>query len=107
MFSTYKVIYSVTELARQNYSAEFDVTDQDKWEKLLQLAHEALTDEDLDAFPANEPKDPQIWFSLFRLLYEDAYDQQNIEWMGNPERESWALLDQDGNQIDSQDNNLN
>lgn len=82
------------------YQYSFDVTDQDRWKDLLDLAK--LHGNDIKSFPQKSSGDPELWRTLIELV--------PIEELTEYEDDCWTmrkggydviseLLDESGNEI--------
>lgn len=101
-----KYIYKEFHQVVVSYEDEFDVTDNEKWQMLLQLAEErGIDEEDLEGFPNEPPEDAEVWFQLYRLVDMQAVANPIEDWVterkGGYETES-CLLDDKGQIISSE-----
>lgn len=101
-----KVIYEEHHQVVVSYEDEFDVTDNEKWQMLLQLAEDnGLDEEDLEEFPKEPPEDAEVWFELYRLIEMYSVADRQEDW--RTERKGgydieWYLLDDKGQTISSE-----
>jgi hypothetical protein len=81
----YKVTQELTQTVIQTFWEEFDTSDQENWDRLLENAAENLeTDDKLDAFPLEAPEDPELWLRLYEHLYYAEYENQEEDnWVSD------------------------
>lgn len=69
----FKLVFNEYEYRKfqNSFEFEFEPSDQAKWDELIQIADsgdEVLSE--MLGYPKEAPNDPQVWFELFRLIYD-------------------------------------
>ena len=96
----YKFVHTRILTVLEDYWDEFDISDQDKWESVLNNASYSVDKIELKKFPKKAPSDPAIWFELYSLINEVDLDQQDEDRCDDEIDHDYALFDEDGNSVD-------
>ena len=95
----FKFVHTRSWTAYENYWEEFDTSDQNKWEDLIEMAKEFLNAEEINQMPKNAPSDPQLWFQLYSSLNETYLENQDDENTGDEINHEFNLYNQQGKWI--------
>jgi len=76
----YKVTQTLKQTVIQEFWEEFDTSDQENWNRLLENAAECSDDDEIEEFPLDAPEDPELWLILYKYLYYGEYKNQNEDY---------------------------
>lgn len=101
----YRAVFTEYHRVLTIYTDEFNTSDKEKWEWLKSAAENQMDSDEFDALPAKPPKDPKVWFDLYRHVPEMEYAKQDDDWItvrkGGYDI-SRKLVDAKGNTIESE-----
>jgi len=87
------------------YTDEFNTSDKKKWELLKSKVEDQMDPDEFEELPEKPPKDPKVWFQLYKYLHGEEYQEQKDDWITHRKGgydTSNELFDSKGNVIDSQ-----
>jgi len=101
--ATYKYVRNLKQIVIQTVYEEFDTTDQDLWDKLLENASDYADEDELENFPIDASDELALWFKLFSYLNEGEFTNSLADdWVSD--RKGFteitdSLEDSEGNEI--------
>jgi hypothetical protein len=96
----YKFVHTRSWTGFQEYWEEFNVDDQEKWNRVLEDASLVTDENKLKKFPKKAPLDPVIWFELYSLLDEESLENPELEDFSDEQNHEFSLYDEDGNWVE-------